>query len=146
VDPSPLPSIRSAALDEARQRVTFPIKVPAALGVPEEVTLADPGPEGAPRVVTLLYRGGAVRLDQFDGTLQISFLKTAPDAEWTGLGVGAGIWLPSAHPVTYVDRAGVEHTAGARLAGPTLIWSDDQVSYRLGGVPIAELTNVRHVR
>ena len=133
--PSPLPSVRSAALDEARRAARFPVRVPAVLGTPEEVLLADPDQDGAPRVVTLTYRGGAVRFDQFDGAPELMFLKSAPDARWITIGTGPGIWLPGPHAVTYVGRDGVERTATARLAGPTLIWTSGEVTYRLEGVP-----------
>jgi len=136
--PSPLPSIRSAALDEARRAALFPVRVPAALGVPDQVLLADPDRAGAPRVVTLTYRGGAVRLDQFDGAMSPMFFKTAPDAQWVELGTGNGIWVPGPHPVTYVGRDGIEHTETARLAGPTLIWVDAGVTYRLEGLSTLE--------
>jgi hypothetical protein len=132
--PSPLPSVRAATLDEARRTALFPVRVPAALGAPEEVRLADPDPAGAPRVVTLLYRGGTVRLDEFDGTLSPSFFKTAPEARWADLGTADGVWLPAPHPVTYVGRDGVQRTGTARLAGPTLIWTDGRAAYRLEGV------------
>jgi hypothetical protein len=36
-------------------------------------------------------------------------------------------------PITYVDRAGVERTETARLAGSTLIWRCAVASYRLEG-------------
>ena len=132
--PSPLPSVRTAALDEARRTALFPVRVPAALGAPEQVQVGDPDPAGAPRVVTLLYRGGAVRLDEFDGTVTPFFFKTAPEARWADLGGADGIWLPAPHPVTYVGRDGEKHTETARLAGPTLIWTDGEVTYRLEGV------------
>jgi hypothetical protein len=131
---SPLPAERSVALAEARARALFPVKVPAALGPPEDVELADPDPAGAPRVVTLTYRGGRVRFDQFDGALSVVYLKTAPDAQWVTIGAATGLWLPTAHPVTYVDRAGAERTVTARRAGPTLIWQSAEVSYRLEGL------------
>lgn len=139
--PSPLPSTRSAGLDEARRVAKFPITVPARLGVPDEVLLADPAPDGAPRVVSLLYRnpngGGAIRLDEFDGELEPGFVKTqsGPDTEWTQIKGNFALWLPHPHAVVYVDRAGVRHEETARLAGTTLIWSDGRVSYRLEGVP-----------
>jgi hypothetical protein len=133
--PSPLPSIRSADLDEARRVAKFPIRVPAALGVPDRVEVADPGPDGAPRVVTMSYRGGGVRLDQFDGRMQTHFLKTAPDAQVTRVKGDFAVWLPGPHALVYIDRAGQQQTAGARLAGPTLIWIDGDVTYRLEGVP-----------
>jgi len=133
--PSPLPSVRSVALEAARRAALFPVRAPAALGEPEEVQLADPDSAGAPRVVTLTYRGGAVRFDQFDGAAAPAFMKMAPDARWVGIGPDFGIWLPGPHPVTYVGRDGVERTETARLAGPTLIWVSGAVTYRLEGLP-----------
>ncbi len=133
-DPSPLPSIRTASLDAARRVALFPVRVPTTLGAPERVDLGDPDPSGAPRVVTLVYRGGAVRLDEFDGRIDPYFFKTAPEAQWTPVGGADGIWLPAPHPVTYVGRDGAEHTETARLAGPTLIWTTGDVTYRLEGL------------
>jgi hypothetical protein len=132
--PGPLPSQRSASLEAARRAALFPVRVPARLGPPDQVVLGDPDPRGAPRVVTLTYRGGDVRFDQFDGAVSPVFLKSAPDGRWVSVGPDSGIWLPGPHPVTYVGRDGVERTATARLAGPTLIWSDGSVSYRLEGL------------
>ncbi len=131
--PAPLPSSSSSALDAARSRSKFTVRTPAGLGTPE-VTVADPDPDGAPRVVTLTYRGGAIRLDQFDGNLESGFLKSAPDARWTEVAGQTAVWLPAPHPVTYVDRSGVQRTEGARLAGPTLVWADRSVTYRLEGL------------
>jgi hypothetical protein len=141
--PSPLPSLRAAGLEEVRRTARFPVRVPAELGTPEQVLAADPDDTGAPRVVTLVYRGGTVRLDQFDGTLELAFAKAAPDAQWVALGPDSGIWLPRPHPVTYAGRDGVRRTETARLAGPTLIWSSGPVTYRLEGLPAkAEATAV----
>lgn len=146
VAPSPLPSTRSTSLERARRAARFPIGVPAALGLPGDVQLADPGPDGAPRVVTLLYRGGTIRLDEFDGELDLAFVKQSAtaDIEWVDLpGVAYGLWLRRPHPVAYVDRQGVTHRETARLAGPTLVWASGRVTYRLEGVPtLAEATRV----
>jgi hypothetical protein len=131
--PSPLPSLRTAALDEARRVALFPVRVPAGLGAPERVELADPDAAGAPRVVSMSFRGGTVRFDQFDGAPSPVFFKTAADAEWVEVGT-IGIWLAGPHPVTYVGRDGVERVETARLAAPTLIWSQAGVTYRLEGV------------
>jgi hypothetical protein len=141
--PSPLPSVRTVALDDARRAALFPVGVPAALGAPERVQLADPDPAGAPRIVSLFYRGGAVRLDEFDGTVTPYFFKTAPDARWTGVGTGDGIWVPAPHPVTYIGRDGVVRSETTRPAGPTLIWTDGRVTYRLEG--IADFEEARSV-
>lgn len=142
--PSPLPSLRTTALDEARRVALFPVRAPVALGEPDRVQLADQDATGAPRVVTLIYRGGAVRLDQFDGRAEFSFLKTAPDAEPVILGTDVlGAWLPEPHAVTYVGRDGRQRTETARLATPTLIWIDGAVTYRLEG--LTDLDEARRV-
>jgi hypothetical protein len=133
--PAPLPSARAATLDEARRLARFPVRVPDALGVPERVEVADPAPDGAPRVVSLVYRGGAVRLDQFDGSLDIGFLKTTGrhDIEWVEVGGEPGLYFPTPHVLEYVDRDGRRHAETTRLAGPTLVWSAGRVTFRLEG-------------
>ncbi len=133
--PSPLPGIQSAALDEARRLARFPIAVPAMLGTPESVQLADPDSTGAPRVVSLLYRGGTVRLDEFDGNLEPYFIKSVitGGATWTTVNGHQAVWIPTPHPVVYIDRDGVRHDETARLAAATLIWNDTAVTYRLEG-------------
>ena len=138
VHPSPLPSLRTGSLDEARRAALFPVQVPAALGPPEQVQLADPDDDGAPRVITMTYRGGAVRFDQFDGTLSPAFFKSAPDGQWTEVGTSTAMWLPGPHPVTYIGRDGTERTETARLASPTLIWATATATYRLEGLSTLE--------
>jgi hypothetical protein len=132
--PGPLPSQRSVALDEAQRVALFPLREPSTLGAPEEVLLADPDETGAPRVITSTYRGGTVRFDQIDGGVAPVFLKSAPDAQWVQIGGEQGIWLPGPHPVTYLDRTGVERTATGRLSGPALVWTAGAVTYRLEGL------------
>ncbi|MBM0233360.1 hypothetical protein JNW91_16755 [Micromonospora sp. STR1_7] len=133
--PSPLPSQRTAALDEAQRAVRFPIRVPAKLGPPERVVVADPDASGAHRVATLLYRGGALRVDAFDGHLNLAFHKetSGPDTEWVQVNGDFAIWVGSPHVLSYVDRAGQIRRETARLAASTLIWQADDVSYRLEG-------------
>ncbi|WP_250000896.1 hypothetical protein [Actinoplanes sp. M2I2] len=130
--PSPLPSTGPVSLEVAEQRAPFVVRMPAALGPPERVEIADPDGNGVPRVVSALYRGGSVRYDQFAGSAG-TFFKQARDAEWVDLGGGMAIWLPGPHTLTYIDRTGVERSATARLATPTLIWEQGQVTYRLEG-------------
>ncbi|WP_290866601.1 RNA polymerase sigma factor [Hamadaea sp.] len=128
--PSPLPNLTSGDLARARAQAAFPIGVPAALGDPQRVELADPGPDGHPRVVTLVYSG--VRLDEFDGQLDLAFSKTADGVEWVGADM---IWVSKPHPIVYVDRWGRSHQETARLSGPCLVWQRGSVTYRLEGVP-----------
>ncbi|MGR6319503.1 hypothetical protein Q2K19_28390 [Micromonospora soli] len=133
--PSPLPGQRPAALDEAQRQVRFPIRVPAKLGPPERVLVADPDGAGTYRVATLVYRGGALRLDAFDGDLDLVFQKQAsrPGVEWVQVDGEFAVWVAGPHPVAYVDRTGAVRVETARLAASTLIWQGDGVSYRLEG-------------
>ncbi|MDG4810316.1 hypothetical protein O7634_26485 [Micromonospora sp. WMMD1120] len=133
--PSPLPGQRAVTLDEARRMVRFPIRVPAVLGPPERVLVADPDADGRYRVATLLYDRGAVRVDAFDGRLDLSFHKkvSPPGVDWTQVHGDFAIWVDGPHVLSYVDRAGDVRRETARLAGSTLIWQDDDVSYRLEG-------------
>ncbi|MEU5909739.1 hypothetical protein [Micromonospora sp. NPDC047527] len=133
--PSTLPLQRTAALDEAQRAVRFPIRLPAGLGVPERVLVADPDGAGSYRVATLLYDGGALRIDAFDGRLDLAFHKQAssPVAEWTQVNGDFAVWVDGPHTLTYVDRTGQVRTETGRLAASTLIWQDRGVSYRLEG-------------
>ncbi|MFE9692150.1 hypothetical protein [Micromonospora sp. NPDC005806] len=133
--PSPLPSQRPVALDEAQRLVRFPIRVPAKLGPPERVLVADPDGTGTYRVATLLYRGGALRLDAFDGQLDVVFQKQAsgPGVELVQVDGDFAVWVDGPHPVAYVDRTGTVRVETARLAASTLIWQESGVSYRLEG-------------
>ncbi|MEU8089154.1 hypothetical protein AB0B57_36760 [Micromonospora sp. NPDC049101] len=132
---SPLPGQRPAGLDEAQRAVRFPIRLPAKLGPPERVLVADPGPTGVCRVATLLYDGGALRVDAFDGRLNLSFHKevTPPGAEWVQVNGDFAVWVDGPHVLSYVDRAGTVRQESARLAASTLIWQDADVSYRIEG-------------
>ncbi|MBM0225956.1 DUF4367 domain-containing protein [Micromonospora sp. ATA51] len=133
--PSPLPSQRPASLHEAQGMLRFPIRLPAKLGPPEQVLVADVDGTGAYRVVTLLYRGGALRLDAFDGRLDPVFQKQAagPGVDWVQVDGGFAVWIGGPHALAYVDRAGTVHVETARLAASTLIWEEAGVSYRLEG-------------
>ncbi|MEU4553754.1 hypothetical protein [Micromonospora violae] len=132
---SPLPGQRAVALDEAQRAVRFPIRLPAKLGPPERVLVADPDATGRYRVATLLYDGGALRVDAFDGHLNLAFHKevTPPGADWVQVNGDFAVWVDGPHVLSYVDRAGGIRRETARLAAATLIWQDDEVSYRLEG-------------
>ncbi|MEU3453514.1 hypothetical protein ABZ671_07915 [Micromonospora sp. NPDC006766] len=133
--PSPLPAQRPAALVEAQRKVLFPIRLPAKLGSPEQVLVADPDSTGTCRVATLLYRGGALRVDAFDGRLDPAFQKQASglEVQWVQVKGDFAIWIDGPHAVTYVDRTGAVRVETARLAASTLIWQEAGVSYRLEG-------------
>ncbi|PWR05395.1 hypothetical protein DKT68_27145 [Micromonospora acroterricola] len=132
--PSPLPSQRTVTLDEAQRAARFPIRLPARLGPPERVLVADPDGAGSHRVATLLYRGGALRIDAFDGRLDLAFHKqTSRATDWVQVHGDFAVWVGGPHTLAYVDRAGEVRVETARLAASTLIWQYRGVSYRLEG-------------
>ncbi|RQX06065.1 hypothetical protein [Micromonospora inaquosa] len=132
---SPLPGQRVVALDEAQRAVRFPIRLPATLGPPGQVLVADPDATGRYRVATLLYDDGALRVDAFDGHLDLAFHKevSPPGADWVRVNDDFAVWVDGPHVLSYVDRAGGIRRETARLAASTLIWQDHEVSYRLEG-------------
>lgn len=128
---APLPDSHALSLSEARAEADFPIGVPAALGPPDEVTVADQG-----RVVSMTWRGGTVLLDQFAGRLGPVFAKQVGVEAIEELDVNGstGWWIDRPHDLTYVGRDGSEVTATARLAGTTLVWDGGAgVTFRLEG-------------
>lgn len=109
--------------------MAFPISIPAALGDPAEVRVSDGG-----RVVSLFWPG--LRLDEYDGGLQLVFRKDLgpPWPEETGVGAAKAQWIPAHHGLTYLPRGGGEAAVRPRPAGPTLIWQRGRVGLRLEGV------------
>jgi hypothetical protein len=143
-EPGPAPSPRNSAalpgerrmsLAEARQHVSFPILVSAALGRPSEVVVSDGG-----RVASLIYRRtpyGLVRMDEFAGHLDpVFFQKFIHLGDVTQVRVNGrkGLWVKGPHELVYVTRDGTPAFASARLTtGNTLIWGTRQVALRLEG-------------
>jgi hypothetical protein len=137
--PAPHPSLpgeQRMTLGQARQRVAFPILVPAKLGRPDAVTVSDGG-----RVATLVYNHtpyGQVRLDEFNGHLdQIYFEKFAHlgNATEVRLNGTKGLWITGPQEIVYVRADGTVVQASARLtSGSTLIWGrPPRVVLRLEG-------------
>lgn len=136
--PAPHPSLpgeQRMTLEQARQRVAFPIVVPARLGQPTAVTVSDSG-----RVATLSYDRapyGLVRLDEFAGHLdQIYFEKFVQVDSATEVRVNGakGLWVAGPQEVIYVRSDGTIAQASARLTtGSTLIWGAPRVVLRLEG-------------
>jgi len=130
-----LPGEQRMPLGQARQRVAFPILVPAKLGRPDGVTVSDGG-----RVATLSYDRtpyGQVRLDEFAGHLdQVYFEKFVVVRNATEVRVNGvqGMWVAGPQEVVYVRSDGMIVQSSARLAtGSTLIWGPPRVVLRLEG-------------
>jgi len=136
--PAPHPSLpgeQGMALRQARQRVAFPILVPARLGQPSAVRVSDRG-----RVATLIYHHtpyGEVRLDEFDGHLDpVYFEKFVRVGSYAEVSVNGaqGLWITGPQEILYVRSDGTTVQASARLTtGNTLIWGTERVALRLEG-------------
>ena len=134
----PLPATRAVSLDEARRLARFPVGVPASLGPPETILVSDPAPDGSPRVVTLLFRGGTVRIDEYDGEFDLTFTKMVDGLTYVPVKGTTAIWLADPHQLSYMDRLGVVHQDSIRTAGPTLLWQYGAVAYRIEGLPTSD--------
>jgi hypothetical protein len=127
------PGEPTAVVDDvaaARAMVAFPVLVPAALGPPDEVTVVED------RVVTFAYRSAGIRMDQFDGELDLAFAKgilNREDVEWIVVDGAPGLWLRGSHEIVYLDRDGQRRTESTRLAASTLVWQRGGVTLRLEG-------------
>jgi hypothetical protein len=136
--PAPHPSLpgeQRMSLEQARQRVAFPILAPAKLGRPAAVTVSDGG-----RVATLIYDRtpyGQVRLDEFDGHLDpVYFEKFVQVGGVTEVWLNGrkGLWVTGPQEIVYVRSDGMIMQASARLTtGSTLIWGTPRVVLRLEG-------------
>ena len=148
----PAASTRSAllvgtrvSLETARERVAFPIRLPALPGLeaPDEVYL-NTAPAGG--LVSLLYEprpglpaardtGIGLLLTQFRGTAEPFIQKGLPAGarlEPVSVGGARGYWIEGApHVLIYRDERGAVHEERARLAGNTLLWERDGITYRL---------------
>ncbi|MFC4590578.1 hypothetical protein [Sphaerisporangium corydalis] len=127
--PRPLPGETRVSLSKARETAGFPIMVPAELGEPRDVRVADGG-----RVVSLFWPG--VRMDAYNGVLEVVWRKDLgePWPEQVTVGSSPGWWITGPHGLTYIPSSGGETETVERVAGPTLIWQRSVVGYRLEGV------------
>jgi hypothetical protein len=128
----PLPGERDVTLAEARAAARFPLRLPTDLGEPATVRLIDDA-----EIVSMAFDSahGPVRVDQFDGGLDPVFTKfaTAPDVHHVTVSGGPAVWVDRPHVVIYTDRDGQSRQESARLAGSTLVWERDGVTYRVEG-------------
>jgi len=146
VRPSPtslpsLPGERTVTLAEAQAQADFTIRVPAELGTPDEVRVADGEP---PRVVSLIYHAGpgrpaadssgvAIRIDEFAGSVTPVYEKYGVQVEKVLIDGSLGIWVPRPHTLMYIDRSGTFRQEAARMSAQTLIWQVGATTLRMEG-------------
>ncbi|MEO3799214.1 hypothetical protein [Nonomuraea sp. B1E8] len=123
-----LPAERTVSLADLPELVDFAVRIPARLGEPRRVTVADHG-----RVVSMFWPGG-VRLDQFSGTVGPYFYKQLgpPWPDHVMVGTYSAWWLPGEHPLGYIRRQDGTHVP-LRQAASTLVWQQGTLNYRLEG-------------
>jgi hypothetical protein len=136
---------RSVSLAEARESVDYEVRVPTALGEPDEVFL-DTGVEGGQ--VALAYEATS-ELPASPGTDLGALLTQFPEAEvaetalkkltsegttFEPVTVGGepGFWISGEpHVIAYLEPDGDVRNEAVRLAGNVLLWESDDVTYRL---------------
>ena len=118
------------SLDRAAERVGFTPLVPGELGAPDGVSVS-----ADDRLVSLSWGSGpdTVRLDQFEGTVDPLFWKTATDATFLSVEAGDALWLPRPHHVRVVAEDGSKRRLAPRLAAQTLVWVQGDLTLRLEG-------------
>ena len=138
--PTVPPATGTTDLERAADLVGFTPFVPEALGTPEHVDVSRDA-----LVVSLSWttEQGTVRLDQFRGDVDPLFWKTTVEADRVAVGMHEALWLPTAHRVEVVAADGTERTLPSRLAAPTLLWVDDDLTLRLeGDLDLAQATRI----
>jgi hypothetical protein len=121
--PAPPAVAGRLSLAEAAKVAGFTPVAPAALGEPT-------GVEASSGFVAMSW--GGVRLEQFRAEPSPLYFKKY----YTELDYVAsidGYWFSTPHELVLVEKTGTERTV--RVAGPTLVWVRDGVTFRLEGVP-----------
>ena len=126
-----LPGEHTTDVAGAGREVGFRVRVPAALGTPDSVTVADA------RVVSLRYTrpGGPVRIDEFAGDLGVLWEKYAGAGMARQVTVAGhdGLWFEGPVTLVYVGADG-SSLQSARRTSDTLVWLDGGLMFRLDGI------------
>jgi hypothetical protein len=122
-------------LAEARERASFEVVVPEALGDPDEVYFQEGPPSGG--MVSFIYGTSDdphALLTQFAARVDDVILKkVAPETKIEAVTVDGqpGFWLEGAHFFSYLDREGAMQSEQVRLAGNVLLWERGTRTLRL---------------
>jgi hypothetical protein len=121
-------------LGQARERASFEVVVPEALGEPDEVYFQESPPAGG--MVSFVYGTSDdphALFTQFAGRVdQVIFKKIAADTvEPVTVDGQPGYWLEGAHFFSYLDRQGDMQSEQVRLVGNVLLWERGTRTLRL---------------
>lgn len=114
-------------VEEAASRVGLDLRYPQVLGPPAETYIDTAG------LVSMLWEG-PVLLTQRAGGVAYAEKAIGSDTSVTGVDLdgGSALWVEGAeHSFTYLDARGDTIEETTRLAGNVLLWSRDDVDYRL---------------
>jgi uncharacterized protein DUF4367 len=134
---------RRVTLHEAAAEVNFELSVPAVLGDPDRVHLSGIGYQP---IVSMVYEpqaglpaaegtGVGAVLSEFLATSDEGLIRKLTDSGATVDSVDVngelGYWVEGPHTVMVLDENGNPMEDRARLAGNTILWSRDGITYRL---------------
>lgn len=128
--PAPPEATGTLSARAAEKLVSFELLTPRLLGPPRGVEVSADHRVASSSWVT---EDGMVRLDQFDGRLDFTFVKRASNAQFTTVAGDFAVWFDEPHEVVVLGPHGGRRTESARLAGHTLIWQRGTTSLRLEG-------------
>ena len=109
-------------LAEAAERAGFVPILPKALGQPA-------GIEASAGMVAMSWDG--IRLEQFQAQLSPIYIKKYYQT-LENVDAVNGFWFSTPHELLLEDKTGSEQTL--RIAGPTLVWVYDRLTFRLEGL------------
>jgi hypothetical protein len=112
------------SLEEAERIAGFKPALPQSLGAPK-------GVEASAGFVAIGWESG-IRLEQFRAEVSPLYLKKYYDSLEYVPDIN-GYWFKTPHELVLEDEHGVEQRV--RVAGPTLVWVSNGVTFRLEGAP-----------
>ena len=128
---------QAITLEDAQQRLSYPIQQPAALGTPDAVYFLDL-PVGGQVVLVYATNGDrpTVLLSEFEGS-RAGLGKGLPpggSVEEVNVNGNRGLWINGdPHVVFFVDMQGRPQSETTRLSANVLLWENNRLTLRLEG-------------
>jgi len=127
-----LPGEHPTTLAAASAQAGFRVRVPAALGTPDQITISDAN------VVSLRYERptGLVQIDEFAADSRVMFEKFAVmgSAQRVSVNGTDAYWFEDPTVSIYVGPDGAADPATTRALNGSLLWISDGVTFRLDGI------------